>query len=73
MREDAHDPEVLIQHYLEDCLTEAEAAALLEGFFGVVICITSEISVYFVRPKVVENPFSSLSSRCTLFVCCSAK
>jgi ferric-dicitrate binding protein FerR (iron transport regulator) len=30
MREDAHDPEVLIQHYLEDCLTEAEAAALLE-------------------------------------------
>ncbi len=30
MPEEAHDPEVLIQHYLEDCLTEAEAAALLE-------------------------------------------
>lgn len=30
MPDDAHDPEVLIQHYLEDCLTEAEAAALLE-------------------------------------------
>ena len=30
MLDAAHDPEVLIQHYLEDSLTEAEAAALLE-------------------------------------------
>ncbi|MES2593737.1 MAG: LamG-like jellyroll fold domain-containing protein [Verrucomicrobiota bacterium] len=30
MREEAHDPEVLLQHYLEDSLTEAEASALLE-------------------------------------------
>jgi ferric-dicitrate binding protein FerR (iron transport regulator) len=30
MSETAHDPEVLIQHYLEDCLTEAEAAAFLQ-------------------------------------------
>ncbi len=29
MPEHSHDPEVLIQHYLEDRLTEAEAAALL--------------------------------------------
>ena len=34
MPDDAHDPEVLIQHYLEDCLTDAEAAALLERWFG---------------------------------------
>lgn len=30
MREEAHDPEVLIQHYVEDCLTEAEATALMD-------------------------------------------
>lgn len=29
MSEPTHDPEVLIQHYLEDCLTETEAAAFL--------------------------------------------
>ncbi|GEP41696.1 LamG-like jellyroll fold domain-containing protein [Brevifollis gellanilyticus] len=30
MREETHDPEVLIQHYLEDSLTESEAAALMD-------------------------------------------
>lgn len=30
MPDETHDPEVLVQHYLEDSLTEAEAAALLQ-------------------------------------------
>ena len=30
MLESTHDPEVLLQHYLEDCLTEAGAVAFLE-------------------------------------------
>lgn len=30
MSEPSHDPEVLLQHYLEDCLTESEASAFLQ-------------------------------------------